>query len=350
MEDERISTKAIGAKQNAGHHQKNKPEGTFLAAYQKSLETIFSETKSTKDGLDERTVESRQAEHGFNELGTKERDSVLKLFIETFQDAMVLVLLAVAAIQMGMGHAAESLIIFAVLMINAVVSVIQTRKAEGSLDALKSLSAPMAKVKRDGARLTIPARELVVGDIVSLDAGDYVPADGRLIEASSLKVDEAMLTGESLPADKEVKDINGAAPIGDRSNMVHSGTLTVYGRGEFVVTSDHYGLDAGLFGILNCGVYCFAGRIDHRHEPDQNQIVLYIKIKHLFFIHRPVGKSQHAKGAIREMFVLLLDFFQSLFRQRQHLTVAQHFGTAPEYDIRSALSQKQTLAVDRMDR
>jgi len=236
MEDERISTKAIGAKQNAGHHQKNKPEGTFLAAYQKSLETIFSETKSTKDGLEERTVESRQAEHGFNELGTKERDSVLKLFIETFKDAMMLVLLAVAAIQMVMGHAAESLIIFAVLMINSVVSVIQTRKAEGSLDALKSLSAPMAKVKRDGARLTIPARELVVGDIVSLDAGDYVPADGRLIEASSLKVDEAMLTGESLPADKEVKDINDAAPIGDRSNMVHSGTLTVYGRGEFVVT------------------------------------------------------------------------------------------------------------------
>ena len=187
MENERIGTKTLEAKRNAGHPHKNKPGGTFLEAYQKSLETIFAETGSTREGLDEQFVETRQAERGFNELATKERDSVLKLFVETFKDAMVLVLLAVAAIQMAMGHAAESLIIFAVLMINAVVSIIQTRKAEGSLDALKSLSAPMAKVKRAGARLTIPARELVVGDIVSLDAGDYVPADGRLVEAGSLR-------------------------------------------------------------------------------------------------------------------------------------------------------------------
>ena len=236
MENERMSKTIVEAKQKAVHPHKIKPEGTSLAAYQKSLDTIFVETGSTKEGLDEQAVENRQAEHGFNELATKERDSALKLFVETFKDAMVLVLLAVAAIQMAMGHAAESLIIFAVLMINSIVSIIQTRKAEGSLDALKSLSAPMAKVKRAGARLTIPARELVVGDIVSLDAGDYVPADGRLVEAGSLKVDEAMLTGESLPADKEVKNINGSVPIGDRFNMVHSGTLTVYGRGEFVVT------------------------------------------------------------------------------------------------------------------
>ena len=237
MENERTTTKTIAAKKNAGYPHNNKPGGDSLAAYQKSLENIFAETGSTKEGLDEQSVKTKQAEHGFNELETKERDSVLKLFVETFKDAMVLVLLAVATIQMVMGHAAESLIIFAVLMINAIVSVIQTRKAEGSLDALKSLSAPMAKVKRAGMRLTVPARELVIGDIVSLDAGDYVPADGRLFEASALKVDEGMLTGESIPADKEVMDINGAVPVGDRSNMVHSGTLAVYGRGELIVTA-----------------------------------------------------------------------------------------------------------------
>ena len=236
MVKERISTRTIEETQNADQPQKNNLGGTSLAAYQKSLETIFAETNSTNEGLNEQTVENRQAENGFNELKTKERDSILKLFLETFRDAMVLVLLAVAAIQIVMGHAAESLIILAVLMINAGVSVVQTRKAEGSLEALKSLSAPMAKVKRAGDSLTIPAREVVVGDIVSLTAGDYVPADGRLIEAGSLKVDESMLTGESLPADKQVKNINGAVPIGDRFNMVHSGTLTVYGRGEFVVT------------------------------------------------------------------------------------------------------------------
>src|SRR5699024_4866310 len=109
-----------------------------------------------------------------NELKQKKRDSVLKLFLETFKDAMVIVLLIVAVIQVLLGEVTESLIIFAVLMINSILSVVQTRKAEGSLDALKNMSAPSAKVQRNGKKETIPAKELVVGDIVSLDAGDYV--------------------------------------------------------------------------------------------------------------------------------------------------------------------------------
>ena len=111
MVKERISTRTIEETQNADQPQKNNLGGTSLAAYQKSLETIFAETNSTNEGLNEQTVENRQAENGFNELKTKERDSILKLFLETFRDAMVLVLLAVAAIQIVMGHAAESLII-----------------------------------------------------------------------------------------------------------------------------------------------------------------------------------------------------------------------------------------------
>ena len=135
MENERTTTKTIAAKKNAGYPHNNKPGGDSLAAYQKSLENIFAETGSTKEGLDEQSVKTKQAEHGFNELETKERDSVLKLFVETFKDAMVLVLLAVATIQMVMGHAAESLIIFAVLMINAIVSVIQTsRRLAGCIE------------------------------------------------------------------------------------------------------------------------------------------------------------------------------------------------------------------------
>ena len=119
------------------------------------------------------------------------------------------------------------------MLLNSVVSVIQTKKAEGSLDALKSLSAPNANVIRDGKEQTVPAKELVVGDIVILEAGDYVPADGRLIEEGALKVDEGMLTGESTPAEKELGVIDRTAPIGDRDNMVFSGTIVTYGRGRF---------------------------------------------------------------------------------------------------------------------
>lgn len=204
--------------------------------YQKEQKNVLSELNSTPNGLQTTEIAARLEKSGYNELQTKEKDSIWKLFLETFKDAMVIVLLIVAVIQILMGSVVESIIIFAVLMINSVVSVVQTKKAEGSLDALKNMSAPMAKVIRSGEKITIPAKELVPGDIVILDAGDYVPADGRLIEAGSLKVDEGMLTGESVPADKDTAALKNTVPIGDRSNMVHSGTLVVYGRGVFVVT------------------------------------------------------------------------------------------------------------------
>ncbi|WP_153061232.1 HAD-IC family P-type ATPase, partial [Escherichia coli] len=155
-------------------------------------------------------------ENGLNQLKEAPKKSSFALFLDTFKDAMVIVLLIVAIIQMVMGAHVESIVIFAVLLLNSVVSVIQTKKAEGSLDALKSLSAPDANVIRDGKEQSVLAKELVVGDIVILEAGDYVPADGRLIEEGSLKVDEGMLTGESTPAEKELGVIDRTAPIGDR--------------------------------------------------------------------------------------------------------------------------------------
>src|SRR5690606_13131482 len=131
----------------------------------------------------------------------------------------------------------ESIIIFLVLIINAIISVIQTRKAESSLDALKQMSSPIAKVLRDGSNISIPARELVKGDIVLLDAGDFIPADGRIIESGSLKVNEGMLTGESEAVEKNTITLTKEVPLGDRRNMVYSGSLVVYGRGKFVVTA-----------------------------------------------------------------------------------------------------------------
>ncbi|RGA73512.1 ATPase, partial [Klebsiella pneumoniae] len=138
--------------------------------------------------------------------------------------------------QLVLGEVVESLIIFLVLIVNSIISVVQTRKAESSLDALREMSAPVAKVIRDGSKQSIHARELVPGDVVILDAGDFVPADGRLFESGSLKIDEGMLTGESEAVEKYIDTIPDEVGLGDRVNMVFSGSLVVYGRGMFVVT------------------------------------------------------------------------------------------------------------------
>lgn len=204
--------------------------------YKLSVDKTLENVQSSKSGLTEAEATSRLQRDGYNELKSKGKVPLWKLFFENFKDPMVIVLLIAAGVQVILGQIIESLIIFLVIVLNAVISVIQTKKAEGSLDALRQMSAPMAKVIRDGENKTIPARELVAGDIVLLDAGDYVPADGRIIESGSLKINEGMLTGESEPAEKQAAAIEKDAPIGDRLNMVFSGSLVVYGRGIFVVT------------------------------------------------------------------------------------------------------------------
>lgn len=219
--------------------------------YKESIDTLMQQTQSSPDGLSSTQAKEKLERDGLNQLKEAPKKPTWKLFLETFKDAMVIVLLVVALIQMVMGDYIEFFVIFAVLMLNSVISVIQTKKAEGSLEALKNLSAPDAKVIRDGKEMTIPANELVVGDIVLLDAGDYVPADGRLLEAGSLKVDEGMLTGESTSAEKEVVEITQTVPIGDRLNMVFSGTIITYGRGKFLVTATGNNTEIGeVAGLL----------------------------------------------------------------------------------------------------
>ncbi|MGN1401563.1 MAG: cation-translocating P-type ATPase [Bacillus sp. (in: firmicutes)] len=205
--------------------------------YQKNIEDTLLDTESRREGLSESQVKERQDQQGFNELEDKGKDPTWKLLLENFKDPMVIVLLIAAVIQILLGEVVESIIIFIVLVINAVISVIQTRKAESSLDALKQMSAPEAAVLRDGSKRMIPAREVVKGDIVLLEAGNYVPADGRIIESESLKAEEGMLTGESEPVEKHAAILmEQEVPIGDRRNMLYSGSLIVYGRGRMVVT------------------------------------------------------------------------------------------------------------------
>lgn len=208
-----------------------------MQRYNQSVNEVLKETKSQLEGLKPKEVELRQAEDGFNELKEKKKTSTWELFIDTLKDPMVIVLLLVAFVQLFLGEFVESLVIFIVLMINSVVAVVQTKRAESSLDALRQMSAPSAKVLRNGEKTSIPARELVVGDIVSLEAGDFIPADGRLIDVQNLRVEEGMLTGESEPVEKFSDLIEGEAALGDRKNMVFSSSLVVYGRADFVVTA-----------------------------------------------------------------------------------------------------------------
>ncbi|WP_203364670.1 cation-translocating P-type ATPase [Bacillus sp. REN10] len=204
--------------------------------YQRSNKDVLAAIDSSEQGLSSQEVQSRLKRDGYNEIEDKEKVPTWKLFLETFKDPMVVVLLAAAGIQIAIGEVVESMIIFLVLLINSVISVVQTRKAESSLEALRDMSAPTAKVIRDGIKQTVVAKELVQGDIVFLEAGDYVPADGRMLESGSLKVNEGMLTGESEAVEKSIEVIEGEVGLGDRRNMVFSSSLVVYGHGSFVVT------------------------------------------------------------------------------------------------------------------
>lgn len=211
---------------------------------QKYIESIKS-LKSNINGLSSDEAKNRLSEYGYNELKEGYKVPAWKLFLESFKDPLVIILLIAAIVQIFLGEVVESIIIFIVIILNSILGITQTKKAEGSLESLKKLSAPKAKVIRDNQKQTIEGRELVPGDIVILEAGDYIPADGRIIEAQTLKIVEGMLTGESEPVLKHSEKIDEDVGIGDQKNMVFSGSLVVYGRGTFVVTSTGMNTEMG---------------------------------------------------------------------------------------------------------
>lgn len=205
--------------------------------YKKSIETVLSSLNTSTEGIMTEDAKKRQEEQGFNEISRKDRQSTLSMFIDTFKDPMVIILLIVAIVQIVLGEAVESLIIFAVLIINSILSVVQTKKAEDSLESLRQMATPTTTVIRNGRPQNVEARELVKGDIVILETGDNIPADGRLIEAESLQVVEGSLTGESVASDKFTDALEEDTPLADRSNMTYNGTLVTYGRAKMVVTA-----------------------------------------------------------------------------------------------------------------
>ena len=204
--------------------------------YQQTVKEVLDRVKSRESGLTDEEVKRSREACGWNELTEGKKKSILQIFCEQYKDFLVLILIASAVISGILGDVESAAVIMIVITMNAVLGTVQTVKAEQSLQSLKKLSGPQAKVLRDDAVVLLPARELVVGDVILLEAGDMIPADGRLIENASLKVDESALTGESLAVEKSIDPVLKEAALGDRSNMMFSGSFVTYGHGRVVVT------------------------------------------------------------------------------------------------------------------
>ena len=204
--------------------------------YQQTVEEVLDRVKSRESGLTDEEVKRSREACGWNELTEGKKKSILQIFGEQYKDFLVLILIVSAVISGILGDVESAAVIMIVITMNAVLGTVQTVKAEQSLQSLKKLSGPQAKVLRNGSVVLLSARELVVGDVILLEAGDMIPADGRLIENASLKVDESALTGESLAVEKNIDPILEEAALGDRSNMMFSGSFVTYGHGRVVVT------------------------------------------------------------------------------------------------------------------
>ena len=218
--------------------------------WEQSRVELFQKLDCRETGLSQEDAALRLLKYGANELHAGKQKSVWQIFLGQFADFLVLILILAAVISACMGDVESMIVILAVITMNAVLGTVQTVKASASLDSLKQMSAPTAKVLRDGQIVQIPGREVVPGDVVILEAGDSVCADGRLLECASLKCAESALTGESLPVEKDTEPLSGETALGDRKNMVFSGSFVTYGRGRFLVTATGMDTEMGKIAQL----------------------------------------------------------------------------------------------------
>lgn len=218
--------------------------------YQLSQNEVRREVNGKEEALTSSEVQQNQEKYGLNELVEGKKKSTIQIFLEQFKDFLVIILIVAAVVSGILGDAESAIVILVVITINAILGTVQTVKAEQSLNSLKELSAPLAKVLRDGNVIQIPSKEVTIGDEVFLEAGDYVPADGRILTNASLKIDESALTGESLAVEKSEDTITGEVPLGDQTNMVFSGSFVTYGRGSFLVTAIGMDTEVGKIATL----------------------------------------------------------------------------------------------------
>ena len=215
-------------------------------AHSKKVEKVFKDLNSSKKGITEQEAKTRLEQYGENKLKEAKKKSLLARFFAQFKDVMIILLLISAGISLVFGFVKnegfteflDAIIIFAIVLLNATLGVVQEAKAENAMDALKKMSQPYSKVIREGKEVFVKTNELVVGDIVLLEAGDVVPADIRLFECASLKCDESMLTGESVAVEKSVDEVlKENTALGDRKNMCFSSSVVTYGRRAGVIVA-----------------------------------------------------------------------------------------------------------------
>ncbi|MDD4504691.1 MAG: HAD-IC family P-type ATPase, partial [Clostridiaceae bacterium] len=215
--------------------------------YNKGIQAVSEELSvDVKKGLSEGEVESRLGKYGYNELKEKGKESIWVKVAKQLKDFLVITLIIASIVSGLVGEISDAIVIIAIVIVNAVLGVVQEGKAEKAMDALKKMSAPNARVYRDGHIIIIPAKNLVPGDVVLIEAGDSIPADMRLFESANLKVEEASLTGESVPSEKDAsKAFDAEVSIGDRVNMVYMSTIVTYGRGKGIVVSTGINTEIG---------------------------------------------------------------------------------------------------------
>ena len=219
--------------------------------FSKTTEESLNYFNVSKEGLSSRQAKENLSYYGFNELNQKKKKSVVQVFFSQFRDLLIFILIAAGIISMLSNNVESTIVIFSVIILNAVLGTVQHFKAEQSLDSLKALSAPCAKVIRDSKKIEIQSKDVVPGDILVLEAGDLITADGRVIESYSLQVNESSLTGESLSVDKVTDKIdNEEVALGDQKNMVFSGSLVTYGRALILVTSTGMKTEIGKIATL----------------------------------------------------------------------------------------------------
>ena len=233
--------------------------------YQMSRTEVQKAVNGSTQPLTEEQVKKNQEKYGPNALDEGKKKTIPQIFLEQYKDFLVIILIVAAIVSGILGETESAIVILIVITINAILGTVQTVKAEQSLNSLKAMSAPEAKVVRGGDVIKIPSSQVTIGDMVMLEAGDYVPADGRILENASLKVDESALTGESLAVEKMEEAIEGEVPLGDRTNMVFSGSFVSYGRGSLLKSTsekktplqmnlDNFGQKLSILILVFCAI------------------------------------------------------------------------------------------------
>ena len=217
------------------------------------IEEVLRSLGTSREGLSSEEAERQLSEFGYNKLVERERVTLLDIFLNQFKDIFIIMLLIATAISFLVGEIIDASTIAVIVILNSVVGFVQEYRSEKAMEAMKKLTAPKARVLRDGEERIIPAREVVPGDIAMLEEGDRIPADGRLVEVVELKTSEAVLTGESTPVGKTTEVVDEKSPVADRKNSVFMATHIIYGRGKVAITSTGMQTEFGQWPDLEGG-------------------------------------------------------------------------------------------------